>query len=45
MTAGLRRGARRREPNRLPDRVAAIWHDRASDLGTVATDLLGENRL
>jgi hypothetical protein len=45
MTAGLRHGACRRQPNRLSHRLAAIRRYRAAHLGTVKAYLLGENRL
>ena len=45
MTARIRRGPRRREPNHLSDRMAAVRRNGASDLGTIADDLLGQNRI
>jgi hypothetical protein len=45
MTAGLRRGPRRCQPNHLSYRLAAIRRDGAAHLGAVKAYLLGENRL
>jgi hypothetical protein len=44
MTAGLRRGPRRCQPNRLSHRLAAIRRDGTADLGTIKAYLLGKNR-
>lgn len=44
MTAGLRRGPRRRQPNRLSHRLAAIRRNGAAHLGTVKAYLLGKGR-
>jgi hypothetical protein len=44
MTAGIRRWTRRRQSHHLSDRMAAVWRHRAKDVGTVAHDLLGEDR-
>jgi hypothetical protein len=44
MTAGIRRWTRCGESNNISDRVAAIWRHRSENLGTIANDLLGENR-
>jgi hypothetical protein len=45
MTAGLRRGPRRCQPNRLSHRLAAIRRHGAAHLGAVKADLLGKDRL
>jgi hypothetical protein len=44
MTASLRRGPRRCQPNHLSHRLAAIRHYGAAHLGTVKAYLLGKNR-
>ena len=44
MTAGIRRWTRCRKSNHLSHRMAAVWSYRTADLGTIANDLLGENR-
>jgi hypothetical protein len=44
MTAGLRRGPRRCQSNRLSYRLAAIRRDRTAHLGTIKAYLLGKNR-
>jgi hypothetical protein len=44
MTAGLRRGPRRCQPNHLSRRLAAIRCYGAAHLGTVKAYLLGKNR-
>jgi len=44
MTAGIRRWTRRRQSNHVSDRMATVWRHRSKDLGTVAHDLLGEDR-
>ena len=43
MTAGLRRGPRRCEPNRLSHRLAAVRRHGAAHVGTVKAYLLGKN--
>jgi hypothetical protein len=43
MTAGLRRGPRRRKPYRVSNRLAAFWSDRTENLGAVTANLLGED--
>jgi len=45
MTAGVRRWTRRRQSNDLSNRLAAVRDYRAADVGTVADDLLGKDRL
>jgi hypothetical protein len=44
MTAGLRRGPRRCQPNRLSHRLAAIRRYGTPHLGSVKAYLLGKNR-
>ena len=44
MTARIRRGTRRRKPNHLSDRLAAVWGHGTENLGSIETDLLGEDR-
>jgi len=44
MTAGVRRGSRRRESNSLSHRLAAIRRHGSTHLGTVEAYLLGKNR-
>jgi hypothetical protein len=44
MTAGLRRGPRRCQSNRLSYRLAAIRRDGTAHLGTIKAYLLGKNR-
>jgi len=44
MTAGVRRWTRCGKSNHISDRMAAVWCDRSENLGTIADDLLGENR-
>jgi hypothetical protein len=41
MTAGIRRWTRRRKPNDLSLRLAALRRHRGSNLGSVEIDLLG----
>jgi hypothetical protein len=43
MTAGLRCGPRRCEPNRLSHRLAAVRRHGAAHVGTVKAYLLGKN--
>ena len=45
MTTRVRRRARRRKPNHVSHILAAIWGNRAPNLGAIASDLLGQNRL
>ena len=45
MTARVRRRARRGKSNDLSDRLAAFRHYRSPNLGAIATDLLGEDRV
>lgn len=45
MTARLRRRRRRREPNHLSQRLAAIRVRIVPELGAIAPDLLGEDRI
>jgi len=44
MTARLRRWTRRRKPNHISHRMAAIRRHRSENLGRVQIDLLGESR-
>jgi hypothetical protein len=44
MTAGIRRWTRRRKPNDLSLRLAAIRRHRSAHMGTIETHLLGEDR-
>jgi hypothetical protein len=44
MTAGIRRWTRRREPNDLSNRLAAVRRHQAQNLGSIENDLLGEDR-
>jgi hypothetical protein len=44
MTAGLRRGPRRCQSNRLSHRLAALRRDGTADLGAIKAYLLGKNR-
>jgi hypothetical protein len=41
MNAGIRRWTRRRKPNNLPIRLAAIRRHRSKNLGSIEIDLLG----
>ncbi len=45
MTASLRRWTRRRKPNHVSYRVAAIRRHGGANLGAVPLDILGENRI
>ena len=45
MTAGLRRWTRRRKPNDLSHRLAAVRRHRTAHLGPVEINLLGQSRL
>jgi len=45
MTARIRRWTRRRKPNDLSDRLAAVRRHRTENLGSIKNDLLGEDRL
>lgn len=44
MTARIRRGTRRRKSNDLSDRLAAVRSHGTKNLGSIETDLLGEDR-
>ena len=44
MTAGVRRWTRRGKPNDLSDRLAAVRRHRATNLGSIKNDLLGQGR-
>ncbi len=45
MTARVRRWTRRRKPNDLSNRLAAIRRDRSTNLGPIKNGLLGKDRL
>jgi len=45
MTARIRRWTRRRKPNDLSDRLAAVRRHRTENLGSIKNDLLGQGRL
>ena len=45
MTARIRRWTRRRKPNDLSDRLAAVRRHRTENLGSIKNDLLGQSRL
>ncbi len=44
MTAGVRRWTRRGKPNDLSNRLAAVRRHRATNLGSIKNDLLGQGR-
>ena len=45
MTARIRRWTRRRKPNDISNRLAAVRRHRTENLGSIKNDLLGQGRL
>lgn len=44
MTARIRRWTRRRKPNDISNRLATVRRHRATNLGSIKNDLLGQGR-